>query len=351
MNRYENLQAVLNERNIPPLLSQKQMLDIMQREVYGYLPPAPTRVEWEEKGALDAHGFAGKCSTTRVDITSQWGEKKFTFPVSVVIPKGDGPFPFFVHINFRPLVPDMYMPTEEIVDSGFAVLSFCYNDVTADNPDLSDGICGVYYGGRSREQSDPGKIAFWAWAAQRVMDYAQSLPVLDKSRSIVCGHSRLGKTALLCGATDERFRMVYSNDSGCNGAAITRDKVGEIIKDSMAYAPFWYCENFRRYEHREHEMPFDQHYLLGSIAPRLLYVASAAEDTWADPYSEMLGCVAATPVYNEMGLNGIVCADRQPTAGDCYHDGNIGYHLRAGTHYFSREDWQKAIAFAKKKFK
>lgn len=31
--------------------------------------------------------------------------------------------------------------------------------------------------------------------------------------------------------------------------------------------------------------------------------------------------------------------------GDLLHGGDIGYHLRAGTHYLSREDWQKFIAY------
>ena len=96
-------------------------------------------------------------------------------------------------------------------------------------------------------------------------------------------------------------------------------------------------------------MPFDQHYLIASIAPRLAYVASAWEDTWADPASELLSCVAATPAYEALGLTGMVCEDRLPVIGDEYHDGHIGYHLRAGLHYFGREDWLRLMSFEKKK--
>ncbi len=347
--QYENLQAILAERKLPELLSKEEMLGILLKEEYGYFLPAPSRVEWTEESSQTS--YAGKATEKVVKITSRWGEKKFTFPISVVIPKGNGPFPFFIHANFRPSVPDKYMPTEEIVDGGFAVLSFCYQDVTADNDDFTDGLCGVYYSDIEKGERSPGKIVFWAWAAQRVMDYAQTLPMLDQNRSVICGHSRLGKTALVCGATDERFKFVYSNDSGCNGAAITRDKVGEKVADSIRLVPYWYCDNYKKYVNRASEMPFDQHYLLASIAPRYLYVASAVEDEWADPDSEMLGCVAATPLYNELGLDGLVCEDRLPKVGDTYHDGHIGYHLRAGEHFFSREDWQKAMAFIKKKSK
>ena len=73
--------------------------------------------------------------------------------------------------------------------------------------------------------------------------------------------------------------------------------------------------------------------------PRKVYVASAAEDLWADPVSEFLSCAAASEVYEKLGLKGLVCPDRLPEAGEHFHEGNIGYHLRKGTHYLSREDW------------
>jgi hypothetical protein len=31
--------------------------------------------------------------------------------------------------------------------------------------------------------------------------------------------------------------------------------------------------------------------------------------------------------------------------GETFFDGHIGYHLRGGDHFFSREDWQKLIRF------
>lgn len=138
----------------------------------------------------------------------------------------------------------------------------------------------------------------WAWAAQRVLDYAQTLDeLLDLDCAIVCGHSRLGKTALLAAATDKRFAFAYSNDSGCSGAAITREKQGENVKDICERFPYWFCENYKLYIDNEQNMPFDQHYLLASIAPRKVLVGSAAEDIWADPISEFLCCVAAGSVF------------------------------------------------------
>ena len=60
-------------------------------------------------------------------------------------------------------------------------------------------------------------------------------------------------------------------------------------------------------------------------------------------------CVAGRIMSKRgMGKVGFVHPDRLPTVGDAFQDGSIGYHLRGGKHYLSREDWQKVIAYMKK---
>ncbi len=342
------LGRMVNERKLPPLKSREEMLDILLKEEYGYLPTAPESMRWKVTDNYIPNFCAGKAVIKKVDITSCICGGEFTFPVYVTIPTEEGKHPFFVCINFRDCVPDRYIPIEEIIDNGFAVLSFCYNDVTKDNDDFTDGLAGVLYKNLERDGDSAGKIAMWAWAAQRVMDYADSLDCLDKGCSIVCGHSRLGKTALLAAASDERFCFAYSNDSGCSGAALSRGKEGETLQDICKTFPYWFCKNYQKYVDDEYNMPFDQHYLTASIAPRYVYIASAKEDTWADPKSEMLTCVAVDAMYKKCGKKGFICEDRLPEAGDEFHEGSVGYHLRNGLHYFSREDWLKVIKFIKR---
>lgn len=341
------LKQLLDKRNLPALKERAQMLDILMKEEYGYMPPKPEKTSWVQTDNYIPNFCAGKAIIKKVDITSCVNDKQFTFPVYVTIPAKEGKHPFFICINFRDCVPDRYIPTEEIIDNDFAVLSFCYNDVTRDNNDFTDGIAGILYENGKRDVDSAGKIAMWAWAAQRVMDYAETLDCLDLDCSVVCGHSRLGKTALLAAATDERFKFAYSNNSGCSGAALSKGKMGETIEDICKKFPYWFCENYLKYVKREDEMPFDQHYLAASIAPRYVYIASAKEDIWADPVSEMLTCVAISEIYEKYGKRGFVCEERLPQVGDEFHYGSVGYHLRAGLHYFSREDWLKIIKFVK----
>ncbi|MBQ7338551.1 MAG: hypothetical protein IJW40_08905 [Clostridia bacterium] len=340
------LQEQLNQRKLPPLRSREEMLDLLQREEYGYLPSLPDTLTWENSTVL-SNFCAGKATLQKLSLTVTVKANTFTFPVYAAIPTANGPHPFFLHINFRDDIPDRYMPSEELIDHGFAVLSFCYKDVTSDDGDFSNGLAALFYPDGKRGATDAGKIALWAWAAQRVMDYAVTDSRLDTSCAIVCGHSRLGKTALFAAATDERFAFAHSNNSGCSGASLARGKCsgGERIADICRNFPYWFCENYLRYVDREDALPFDQHALLACLAPRYVSVASAAGDIWADPTGEFLCCVAASEAYRAYGLDGFICEDRLPTIGDAYHKGHIGYHLRAGTHYFSREDWLQLIAF------
>jgi len=85
---------------------------------------------------------------------------------------------------------------------------------------------------------------------------------IDPSKITVIGHSRLGKTALLCAALDDRFYGAVSNDSGCSGAAVSLGKKGETIADITEQFPFWFCENYMKYAGKEKEAPFDQHSFL-----------------------------------------------------------------------------------------
>lgn len=331
-------------------MTKPEMLEVLLHEEYGYLPAMPRSVSAEVVETNNKF-CAGKAPLKSLRVTCETEQGSFAFPVSYVCPRRvEGPVPCIILLNFRDLVPDQYLPSEELVDEGVAVLSFCYKDVTSDDGDFSSGLAGVIYPDGRTEPTQCGKIGLWAWAAMRVMDIAQTLPELDHARIGVVGHSRLGKTALLTGALDERFACAFSNDSGCSGAALSRGKHerAETIRHIYDRFPYWFCENYAKYVDHEDDAPFDQHMLIAANAPHRVYAASAVEDLWADPVNEYLGCVAASPFYEAQGMVGFVHPDREPQVGDVFQDGNIGYHLRAGVHYLSREDWRHYLDFLKK---
>jgi hypothetical protein len=361
------LNEIIQSRGVPMIRDftpeqwgdlRQEYMDILMREEYGMPIPDPSSVTFEELPMdYKERGFcAGKAVLQRVIAHTIVNGKEFSFPFSAVLPNSPGKYPFFVLNNFSPDVPDKYLPAEEIVDNGFAVLSVCYQDVTTDTDDFSNGLAAVVT--PKDAQSDltkrapdaPGKIAMWAWANMRVLDYAATKDMLDMNNAAVIGHSRLGKTALLTGALDDRFKFVIANNSGCSGDAITREKQGEHVLQIVDRFPFWFCENYRKYVD-ESLLTFDQHMLVAMVAPRHFLSGAAVEDVWADPESQLLACHAASAVWEKLGQKGLVAPDRFAKVGEHFDEGMVSYHLRSGKHYLSRYDWNVYMEYIKKNLK
>lgn len=349
----------LLERNVPEIWPDKsvdwknrriEIANILQSELFGYRPADPEEISFEYLPIGDAHVFTGgKADYLKILIHTKVNGKEFSFPMYGAVPKEKKNLPFFIHIRFKSnksTFQSIHMydpPIEEIIDNGFAMFWFGYEDVTTDNMDFNDGLAGILYDGRERTGSDPGKIAMWSWAASRVMDFCQTLDCLDFSRSAVIGHSRLGKTALFTGVMDERIQFIIANGSGFAGAALSRNHTEErhcSVEFCVNNHMMWFSENYRKYANKEYEMPFDQHFLVAGSAPRHVYVGSADQDYWATPRMEFLSAYAAGEIYECLGLPGLSCHDRYPVTGEFFHDGYVGHHLRKGTHYLNRDDWK-----------
>lgn len=328
---------------------REEIADLMQREVYGYRPAPPRSVAAEEIGKAEL-----RCSGNalehhaRLHIVLADGTP-FSFPFSYTVPIKGQPCPTVLHINFRPDVPDRYMPVEEIVDHGFAIFSFCYSDVASDDSDFSNGLAGAYFGGREREGSDPGKIALWSYAASCLCDYMVTLPEVDTSRLAVVGQSRLGKAALLTGALDPRFAFVCSNCAGCSGDSPMRGKQegNETVGIITGKFGYWFCPRYPAYAGKESEAPFDQHFLLALVAPRYLLIGSAEQDLWADQRGQYASAYAAGAVWRLYGMDPGLPDGLLPNGASYFEttEGAIGFHYRPGIHFFGRGDWGAYMRF------
>jgi (4-O-methyl)-D-glucuronate---lignin esterase len=232
-------------------------------------------------------------------------------------------------------------PIEALVARGFALVTAYVGDI---DPDFDDGFHNgvhAFLPPSKRQASDsPGTLSAWAWGLSRLREALNDFPRIDRERLVVFGHSRLGKAALWAAAQDEAFALAISNESGCGGATLSRRCFGERLLHINRRFPHWFCPAFHAYNDREHELPVDQHQLLALLAPRPVYVASAAGDLWADPLGEQLACEAASPVYTLFGARGFGPAKDDPRAP------SIGYHVRPGRHDIIARDFWHYLAFA-----
>lgn len=363
-----------------------ELLELFRREMYGRSPPPPANPSIERGPPESAVG--GKAVRKRIRVGLAEGKDAPRMEVLLYLPAdAPGPAPVFVGMHLFDKAGDPPMPgnalredpkphpanqagkqaiagepalqnlpgerlAETILERGYGFATIDADDVAPDDARrfMTGAIEANLPGGRTRRAADDwGAIAAWAWALSRALDAFERDPQVDAKRVIAIGHSRRGKTALWAAAQDERFAMAISNNSGCGGAALSKRRYGETVALINLRFPFWFCENFRKYNENEASLPFDQHELLALVAPRPVYVASAVEDRWADPLGEFLACVAAGPVYRLAGKVGVGTSEWPPLNRSI--GGAIGYHVRTGRHALTDFDWLCYLDFADRHLK
>ena len=239
---------------------------------------------------------------------------------------------------------------EGSIDRGYAVATFYSGDVDPDKPDFTDGVHPHYFkpGQTKPSQHDWGTIAAWAWGISRAVDYLVTDNDIDAKRIAVVGHSRLGKTALLAAAMDERIAMSIPLQAGCGGTAPSRGKIGEPVKRINEVFPHWFNDEFPLFNEQVEKLPFDQNCLVALVAPRPVLFANAVEDEWANPTGQFEVLKAADPVYRFLGAGGLN-AKEMPEPGKLV-DSTLGYFIRPGKHSMSKVDWEAFWDFADKHF-
>ena len=245
---------------------------------------------------------------------------------------------------------DPYWEIEDVIERGYGVATAYYGDMEPDNKDgWKTGIRTTLKDVLKIQPEEWSALGAWAWGMSRIMDYLQQDPSIDAKRVVLMGHSRLGKASLWAGASDARFAIVISNESGEGGAALSKRWFGETVKQINDQFPHWFVAAYKKYNDNTDAMPVDQHMLLALIAPRPLYIASAAGDLWADPKGEFLSAVNAGKVYALFGKKGLG-TDTMPPVN--HPAGNtIRYHIRSGGHAVTLYDWQQYLAFADMQWK
>jgi hypothetical protein len=363
-----------------------EILQLFETEVYGKAPGFPQKMEFKTI-LIDTSALEGKAIRKEIALVISNQNRSLTLNLLVYLPKnGQSKHPIFLGLNFygnQTICNDTGISitnnwvnnnkkfeitnnkatettrgirahrwqVKYLLSQGYGLATMYYGDIDPDfNDGFQNGIHSLFNenGQRIPEANEWGSIAAWAWGLSRAMDYLVTDSLIDHKKIAVMGHSRLGKTSLWAGAQDGRFAIVISNNSGCGGAALSRRRFGETVERINNSFPHWFCGNFKKYNNNEGILPIDQHLLIGLIAPRPVYVASAEQDNWADPKGEFLSAENAQSVYKLFGKKDVL-SDEIPKVNNPVGD-IIGYHVRSGKHDVTIYDWEQYINFANRHY-
>jgi len=308
----------------------RQWRDMILVMEYGGLPPRPDKIEIETLCHSDVWHWLDTPNLWSYRVHCLGGEQSFSFGVKVLFPSTPGPFRAIINGDgcWWTISDDI---ARRVLENGYALVMFNRTEMAEDLgypgvPDRNRRNGGLYdvYPGQTF-----GALSAWAWGYHRCVDLLHELPFIDKGHIAVTGHSRGGKTTLLAGATDHRITLVNDNASGAGGSAPFRyvGDGGETL-DIVNVFPSWFGPGLQPYLNREEDIPFDQHCLLASIAPRPLLSTYALDDRWSNPEGMVQCASAAGEVYRFLGA-----------------PENLAFHLRHGGHSHTPEDWDVLLDF------
>lgn len=351
---------------------------LFETNVYGRFPRKPVKISFTTT-AVDHHALNGLATRKQVTVYFTQADTTAQLQLLLYLPnKVKGPAPVFLGMNFYgnqsvendtailinrhwmvkgPGVTENHAteasrgaqasqwPLQMILSRGYGLATFFCGDVEEDNPEgWKTGIRTKLEHVLQIRPDEWSAIGVWGWAMGRALDYLEKDPGVNAKQVIITGHSRLGKAALWGAASDPRFAMVISNESGEGGAALSKRWYGETVKVINRSFPHWFCATYKKYGDNTDALPVDQHMLLSLMAPRPLYVASAQGDQWSDPKGEFLSAKNAEPVYRLFGEKGLGIDSLPPLNQPA---GNfIRYHIRDGKHDVTDYDWQQYLQFA-----
>jgi hypothetical protein len=161
---------------------------------------------------------------------------------------------------------------------------------------------------------DWGILAGWAWGASRVADYLVTDPAIDKTRLIVTGASRLGKSAMIAAAFDERLMgaPAITGGGGMGAYRFAGGSGSESFDVMQMKYPNWFSPNLHEFWGQREKLPFDQHWFLALCAPRPFLALEGVADRISLPDAVRQTVRAAEPAYNLLGAKGRVGVNYEP---------------------------------------
>ncbi|HRP31271.1 MAG TPA: alpha/beta fold hydrolase [Agriterribacter sp.] len=305
-------------KNIPVKTKQQWerkkgwMRKALQHYITGTFPPPPdnlqTKVLSEKKD--------GRVILRIVEL--RFGtEHQAKLTIELMIPPGKGPFPVFLsQWNHRGWA-------QVAVRRGYIGCVYAGADDKDDTEDYSR-IWAQHY--------DFTRIMRRAFAASRAIDYLYTLPLVDKEKIGLTGHSRNGKLSLWAAAFDERIKAVIPSSGGSGGEVPWRYTSHKYDVEDIALLscaqPAWLHPRLRFFIGREDKLPVDQNSFMALIAPRGLMLSAAVNETAANSLGIEQAYETTKKLYQFLGA-----------------ENNIAIRFREGQHGTNANDIEAYVDF------
>lgn len=181
---------------------------------------------------------------------------------------------------------------------------------------------------------DWGLLASWAWGVSRIVDYLITDPAIDRTKLIVTGTSRTGKSAMVAAAFDDRLALgapVVTGGGGIGAYRFAGPRKSETLDIMLTKYPNWFSPHLHEFRGQREKLPFDEHWFLAACAPRAFLALEGDADVISLPAAVRASLDAARPAY---ALFGATAASR------------LGVHYAPHGHAFTDDDWAALLDFA-----
>ena len=311
---------VLDEggENIPvkTMAQWKEKREWMRKQLEYYItgtyPPNPENLQ----SSILSEKKDGETIVRMVELT--FGpENQAKLTVELMIPPGKGPFPVFLtQWNHREWA-------QVAVRRGYIGCIYAGADAKDDTEKYSEIWAGQY---------DFTRLMRRSFGAYRAIDYLYTLPVVDKEKIGITGHSRNGKLSLMAAAFDERITACIPSSGGTGSEVPWRYCSHKYDIEDLALLtcgqPAWFHPRLRFFTGRENKLPVDQNLFMALIAPRGLMLSSAINEEDNNTWGIEEAYHSTKEVYRFLNA-----------------ENNLAIRLRQGLHSVCARDMEEYIDF------
>jgi hypothetical protein len=221
----------------------------------------------------------------------------------------------------------------DVFRRGYALVLFnpndCAEDTTLRNADGSWAFRNTRFF-PAYPGYDWSILAGWAWGASRVADYLEKDPAIDKTKMIITGASRNGKSSMVAAAFDERLMgaPVVTGGGGIGAYRFAGPRRSETLDIMEKKYPNWFSPNLHEFWGQREKLPFDEHWFLALAAPRPFIALEGDADTISLPAAVRQSILGAQPAYALFDAKD-----------------HLGVNYSPHAHAFTADDWTAMMDF------